>query len=117
MKTCGHKMIPTGTGTGYAINDDGTKLCYACCGTIDRAELILKGTSKGLPLYWAGRKVTNWPGTLSFEHTYSKRGKHNIGGMREDVWFDGPDGYVWHGVVYGDSQILNAKRTRRPAAS
>jgi hypothetical protein len=40
-------------------------------------------------------------------------GRHNIAGVRYDVWFRGPDGHVWWGVQYGDmTQICHCKRTK-----
>ena len=36
----------------------------------------------------------------------------DIAGKRLDVWFYGPDGYIWHGVQYGDNtQIVHCKRS------
>jgi len=41
-------------------------------------------------------------------------GRHNFGLTRYDVWFDGKDGHIWHGVQYGDNaQILHCKRTKQ----
>jgi hypothetical protein len=58
---------------------------------------------------WA---VTNWPNTLSFPVQRITHDGHNIAGKRYDVWFYGPDGYVWHGVQYGETtQIVHCKRS------
>lgn len=36
--------------------------------------------------------------------------------IRIDVWFNGPDGHLWHGVNYGhNSQLCHCRRTRKPS--
>jgi hypothetical protein len=116
------KPIQTDGGTGYATFMDGDKVCYACVAVRDMAAMIEHGRSSALPLYltrksihkpndgtWA---VTNWPNTLSFPVQRITQGGHNIAGKRLDVWFYGPDGYIWHGVQYGDNtQIVHCKRS------
>jgi len=43
----------------------------------------------------------------------SRSGRHNIAGIRVDVWFRGPDGMPWHGVNYGHhSQLTHCKRVK-----
>lgn len=116
--------------TGYATNKDGKKLCFDCCAVEDKKYMIEHGNSKGLPLYLTPAKnppttprlagetygtyeVTNWPGTLRFKCNKPKKNYHNIAGHRYDVWFDGPDGFLWHGVNYGENtQIVHCKRTK-----
>ena len=37
---CGQEIKPaTGCGTGYGIDKEGRKVCYACCGKRDRASM------------------------------------------------------------------------------
>lgn len=58
--------------------------------------------------------IGNWPGTLTFKATGVTRGRHNWGIPRWDVWFNGPDGHVWHGVNYGNNtQIVHCRRTAK----
>jgi len=115
---CGKKRVhvnPTGCGgVGYVIVEDGKKVCYECCGKRDRAEMTASGR---IILYLTkgsdGWTVTNWPGTLTFRVRERRVGKHNIAGIREDVWFIGPDGHTWWGVNYGyNSQICRCRRLK-----
>lgn len=114
-------ILPIG-GTGYGERD-GAKVCYACCGELDRAEMIETGRAT---LYLAkvdfsplsmgcdrsGHRVSNWPGTLAF-FCHVRKSRHNMAGNRYDVWFRGPDGKQWHGVQYGDNtQICRCRRTK-----
>jgi hypothetical protein len=124
---CGEVLpVQTEGGTGYAYEtENGPPVCYACCGEIDRARMIETGRavlylthnrasgnySNTFGQYVDG-KVSNWPGTLNFPARV-RIGRHNIAGRRYDVWFNGPDGYEWHGVQYGDnSQLTHSKRTK-----
>lgn len=118
---CGHEpseVENTGIFTGYGQDSNGKKHCYACIAEMDRKTMIETGHSRNLPLYWGKQAdgqwwVANWPGSLKFKPLRIHEGKHNIGGTRDDVWFDGPDGHVWHGVQIGQwNQILHAKRTK-----
>lgn len=121
------KPVQTNGGTGYAVDNQGQKVCYACCAYVDRQEMVKEGrivlylTCE--PAYFVkhplGRKtrgtVSNWPGTLTF-NCHTRTGKHNIAGIRYDCWFTGPDGYEWYGVGYGEnSQIVRCQRTKKKA--
>jgi hypothetical protein len=111
------KPVQVSGGTGYAIQGDGSKVCYDCCAELDKQTLILEGNSDKLPLYLSkdseGWKVSNWPGTLTFRPGKVQEGKHNIAGSRTDVWFQGPDGKRWWGVQYGEwTQIIHCKRVK-----
>ena len=104
-------------GVGYAtVREDGIekKVCYACCGKRDIADMRERGRTV---LYLTEREgkpvVTNWPGTLSFPVRYSRKGRHNIAGTRQDVWFTDCDGREWWGVSYGDyTQLCHCKRLK-----
>lgn len=114
---------------GYATDKDNKKICFDCCAIEDKKYMIENGNSKALPLYLFPAKnppkklcpgetygiweVSNWPGTLCFKCGAPKKSRHNIAGSRYDVWFDGPDGFIWHGVNYGkNNQIVHCKRTK-----
>lgn len=106
--------------TGYALDKDENKICFACCAVNDKQSMLTNRNSKRLPLYLSGDKppfrVTNWPGTLSFRcFTYSE-GKHSCYGgytKRTDVWFHGPDGRVWWGRHIGrNTDIVHCKSTK-----
>lgn len=108
--------------TGYGTSVSGGKVCYDCCATLDSERL--KAANKGLlyltqetPFYGFTRNahVSNWPGTFKIP-AVCRKGKHNIAGVRYDVWFNF-DGSLWHGVTYGDmTQICHVKRTTKTAA-
>lgn len=134
---CGEvKPVQSTGGTGYARNRADELVCYACCAVNDRADMIATGKAtlyltceprSKERLHWrpftpstlsqgTGRstrgKVSNWPGTLSFD-CFTRTGNHNIAGTRYDCWFIGPDGFEWHGVTFGDNtQICHCKRTK-----
>lgn len=99
-------------GSGYALNDQGKKVCYTCCAESDRTWMREHGRIT-LYLEWQKKpwEVTNWPGTLRFLATRQSEGKHNWGRTQRHVWFEGPDGNVWHGHQVGEnSQLVHCKR-------
>ena len=99
---CGH------TGA-YGTWEDGRRLCYACCGDMDRQYMRDNGR---IILYLADGNVTNWPGTLSLPVMRQRKGRHNMAGVRYDVWFRF-EGESWHGTQYGDfTQIVHCKRIK-----
>lgn len=92
---------------GYGVDRNGNKICFDCCGDLDRDHLMLLKKKERMILYLTDRGIENWPGTLLIKPTRRKIGKHNIAGTREDVWFDF-EGRHFHGVQYGDfSQICH----------
>ena len=121
---CGHEPSKCADITnGYGITSDGKKHCYDCVAKIDRdsmtetgrATLYLTQENSGLrpPSGSHGHaQVCNWPGSLSYR-AYVKRGRHNIAGVRYDVWFRDHENRQWHGVQYGDNtQICHCKRIK-----
>ena len=121
---CGGAFTSDGCGTGYGVGLDGYRVCYACCGKRDRATMIATGRfvgyltggylSRGASKPWT---VGNWPDSLEFRATV-REGRHNIARVRRDAWFDGPDGFEWHGVQLGNnSEIITCKRTTRRVAA
>lgn len=122
---CGAECKPDGCATGYGVDRDNRKICYACCGYHDRAEMMLTGRATLYLTYdvipakpgtpWGrgihNARVTNWPGSLSIRAGI-KSGRHNIAGRRYDVWFTFA-GRTWHGVQYGDNtQICHCRITK-----
>ncbi len=116
---CGEEKVhvnPNGCGgTGYGIDRAGNKVCYACCGKHDLADMretgraVLYLTEEGTQ----GTVVSNWPGTLKIRVTHLRKGSHNIAGSRTDVWFTDGDGRQWHGVQLGEfSQLCRCKRLK-----
>lgn len=103
--------------SGYGTDKDGNKHCYACCAEQDKADmrkygnatLYLTIVNNGSSNY---AKVTNWPGTLVFDNLEYRKGKHNITGVRYDVWF-WFENTLWHGRTFGNqTQLCHCKRTK-----
>lgn len=115
---CGKEKVhvnPDGCGgTGYGVGPNGEKVCYACCGKRDYAEMTETGRAVLYLTIKEGKPVVqNWPGTLTIPIRYSRKGRHNIAGVREDVWFTGPDGCEWWGVCIGrNTQICRVRRLK-----
>lgn len=124
MKTeicdCGHPPSKCESfTTGYGTDSNGKTACYACCAENDIRHMVETGktvlylTIENEFTGHAKAEVTNWPGSLRFPVGYVRRGRHNIAGTRADVWFTGPDGKNWHGVMYGDmTQLCHCRRVK-----
>lgn len=117
------KERQTSGGTGYGtIKTDNPNVykyvCYACIAESDRKTMIDTGKSNTLPLYLTGTTladmyVGNWPGSLKFKVTGMTTNRHNFGGKRINVWFNGPDGFMWYGYQIGEyNEVCHAKRTK-----
>src|SRR3990167_3665713 len=61
-----------------------------------------------------GMVVQDWSGTFRIKPDRVRKGRHNIGRTRWDVWFT-YEGQRWHGVNVGDNQILRCRVLRRAA--
>ena len=114
-----HKPITTGSSAGFAQDDKGNKICYACCAiqdkqwmqdhntitlylTINEPEPFYQRVRQG---YWAKGKVTNWPGSLSYPCTI-KAGKHNWARVQYSIWFTDDTGQRWYGRQVGNNTQL-----------
>lgn len=113
---CGQHCKRSGFGTGYAIDDNGARICYACRAVDDRQYMIANGKHGGLYLVQRGNRwaVVNWPSSLEFPVYGVRKSWHNFAGRdgRRDCWFNGPDGHVWHFVSIGDMDLGRARRTK-----
>jgi hypothetical protein len=108
FKTVYHDDITT----GYGKNADGQIFCFDCCGKEDAQTMIKNGQ---YTLYYVNGKVTNWPGTLSFNVYGVRKSRHNFGGNRFDFWFNF-DNSVWHGYQIGNfNEIAHVRRTKEVA--
>lgn len=121
---CGHP--PSGQDKfvlGYGVGPDRKTFCHACCAEHDKNAMVREGRAT---LYLVRNhavrdnhdsgyyEVVNWPGSLKFPVYYYSVGAHNISGERVDVWFHGPDGFVWHGRQYGHmSDVCRCTRTKK----
>ena len=100
--------------TGYGVNENGEKVCFACCGEVDKAHMIEHGKDT---LYLSKKEdhyyVCNWPDTLSFPVKWMWKGRHNMASVAYFVRFIGPDNKIWSGKQIGDNtQICHVKRTK-----
>lgn len=111
-----------GCGTGYGTNADHSEMfCYECGGKRTARDLerdgkgylYLSGFGKPSEFSGASLKVGDWTGTLAYPVLGRRHGSHNIARDRYDVWFRGPDGFIWHGVQFGNnSRICRVRRTK-----
>lgn len=130
---CGHVATPQPPsdvcgGTGYGMDAEGRRYCYACCAEREKASMIATGRAtlylraptrgNAEPNPRKNYSVIDWPNTLSFV-AFNVRCSRNGGGFgsqRTDADFIGPDGYIWHAVNRGDCDLARCKRTKRKAA-
>lgn len=129
------KATPKGSGSGTYCGGTGygcdhvthAPVCYRCCAEREKQSMrdtgraclylcrshdasILRTDARAL--YASDWTVADWPGELSIPVRSIKRGAHNWRNVqRFDAWFIW-EGYVWHGVCLGDTQIIRCKRTR-----
>lgn len=101
---------------GYGVMDH-EPVCYACCADIDRRFMTTHGIHTGLYVHGdvsRGYEVTNWPGTLRFSAISYRSSPHGggFGSPRLDLWFPGPDGFLWHAVRRGHMDLARARRTK-----
>jgi hypothetical protein len=104
---------PTGILTGYGLNVKDEKICYPCCGELDRADMIATGKAF---LYFDGKSsVTNWPGSLrlkAINATVAGQGFQR----QQYVRFIGPDNHIWLGRgPSANGTYIRCKRTNQTA--
>ena len=106
---CGlYKELQKDGGTGYGIDPQGFKICYACIGANDERYLANAKPGEKFTFYLSGNEVTNWPGTFR-RRAHVRKGRHNIAGARYDAYFS-VAGKQFHGVTYGNNtQICHVK--------
>ena len=99
--------------TGYGVDNDGKKYCYDCCANTERQYMIDHGQTT-LYINEKDRKVTDWPGHLTFDIKTIWQTNHNWYCVDHVTYvrFIGPDGKVWTGKNIGDNDILYCKRTK-----
>lgn len=110
---CGQtKLTDPNGGTGYGLDNEGKKVCYACCALNDSQALAELQPKERYLLYWDGKEVINWPGSLRITPTGVHKGRHNIARTQETVYFK-HKGHSFTGRQYGsNSQILHVVKTK-----
>jgi len=100
--------------TGYGIDKDNNKVCFACCGERDKKDLIETGKMFGyLAKDEQGNYFGNWPGSFKIRVGYIRKSNHNFAGRngRRDFWFSF-NGCNYHGVNIGDNECARVKRVK-----
>jgi len=120
---CGKEVHGNGFTTGYGIDAEGHKNCFACCGELDSKRMA---TEERITLYLSKQEgawyVENWPGSLKFRATVSisKRGHFSpLSGYmeRRDAHFVDHHGTVWHGRSIGDNtQLCHCRKIKSKRA-
>lgn len=104
---CGKECKLGGIAAGYGvIPETDEKVCYSCCGKLDKQQLLKAKPGDKFWFYLAGNMqtgyyVSNWPGSFKIR-VYPRKGHHNIAGVRYDFWFTFGNN-AFHGVQYGDN--------------
>ena len=112
---CGHMAESDGFSTGYGIDKDGKKICFACCGEQDKQTLIETGKLSG---YFSkdekGHYFGNWPGSFKIRVYSVRYSWHNFAGRngRRDFWLT-YNGENYHGVNIGDQECATIKRVKK----
>jgi len=96
--------VTPGSTTGYGHDTDGHFVCFACCGARDETALRA-GDFKGVVLYYNGKEVTNWPGTLRMPVLHVREGRHNMARVQRRIYFAGPNRRL-AATLYGDNTQL-----------
>lgn len=65
--------------------------------------------------HYSNYHVSNWVGSWKSPHCHVRRGDSDGFGRFETfwIWFTGPDGKQWYGVLKGDMQCFNARRLKK----
>lgn len=112
---CSQEIIkPNNSSTGYGVDKDNNKVCYACCAVEDKKYMVEHDKiTLYLTIHDNDAKVTNWPGSLVFDNLYYTIGRHNWGLPRYDVWFMDHADQNWHGIQIGDNtQLVHCKKLK-----
>jgi len=109
---CGqNKVHESDFSTGYGRDKNNNIICYSCCGINDAKELTDLPKGKKTVQYWDGENIVNWPASLVIKPYYTTKGRHNMAGTREDIYFRF-NGFKYHAVQYGkNSQIAHIRKT------
>ena len=65
--------------------------------------------------HYSNYRVSNWVGSWKSPHCFVRRGYSYGFGRFETfwIWFTGPDGKQWYGVLKGDMSCFNARRLKK----
>ena len=105
--------------TGYGLDNEGHKICYACCADSDRQWMnehdqitlyLSDRQEQGLTRYY----VSNWPGSLEYRAFDVVEGRHNIARTQTRFSFRDDNGQLWHGRQYGQwTQLAHCRKAKQ----
>lgn len=107
--------------SGYATNDKGQKICYVCCGMLDKQHLIdMKIGNKTVHYLDESHDVPyviNWPNTLRICVHATRNSVTNFGHTRLDLWFTLRDNdeqlhYFWGKQIGHNNQIAHIRKVK-----
>jgi hypothetical protein len=102
-------------GTGYGIHENGHKVCYQCCGDIDRDDMIKAKVGERFSMYLCRENglnvVQNWCGTLK-RNCHISISRHNWGLKRYDAWFKVNGECFWGYNIGENTQILHVRKVK-----
>lgn len=120
---CGKTKVTDaiGAGLGYATRVPGfaydAKVCYDCCGELDAESLKSMKVGDKTALYWDGKNIINWPGTLKitpirFYETdhYTPQAFSRI--KKTHIWFIFGGNFFYAYQIGGLSQIAHIRRIK-----
>lgn len=65
---CHKSIVHIGeSSTGYALDANDSKVCFECCGKQDAERLTNLSVGQKMILYYDGKNIVNWPGTLTIK--------------------------------------------------
>jgi len=108
---CGHPESKHSDITrGFGTDANGKTHCYACCA--ERDKQAMRDDGRAALYLCEDNRLTNWPGSLVIHPHRVRKGRHNMTGVRYDVWFSF-EGKPWYGVLYGHTtQICHCRRLK-----
>lgn len=119
---CGKtKPVNHDGGTGYATRvpgfDEEDRICYDCCGELDGNELRKMQPGEKTALYWDGKVITNWPGTLKITPTRSYKTVHHTPRSywreyKTHIWFMFGGSWFYGYQIGQNTQIAHIRRIK-----
>jgi hypothetical protein len=110
------KNNPDSCGTGYAIDREGNRICYECCGKNDLDHLIKMAPKEKFTLYFSKGQIINWPSSLRITPTHTRERGHNWHNVKGTTfWFNLKSMGMIHkfyGFQIGDNEIAHITKLK-----
>lgn len=108
---CGGVCIPEGCAVGYAVTNDGRKLCYQCCDNSQRLEF---SAAERFSAYVSsdGKSLTTWTGGKLARVVGISRHRGGFGGEYFSIQAVAPNGARWYGRGGGPGMFANLRRSK-----